>query len=224
MSRSAKLKRQGGGVRRLLSFLVVLTVGALVAGFVAFAFHVDGLAAPEDLPKADGIVVWTGPGGGRLETAGALLRSRHGERLLVSGVNPSLSEEALSDLVGVSEDKAACCLDIDYAALDTRGNARETAQWAEALGYEHVLLVTSAYHMPRARIEISHETGLLRITPVPVRPDVPSDWWRDRERFQRLFGEYGKYLMVVARGRGEQEKAREPVLPEAPLSESDASG
>lgn len=206
------------GRRRLGLFLIALLLSSVIIGFFAFVRHIDRLSAPDPLPEADGIVVWTGPGGGRLETAGQLLESGLGERVFVSGVNPSLSEMRVADLMGVSETLSACCVDVDYAALDTRGNARETALWADALGYNHVLLVTSSYHMPRAQIEISQEMAGLRITPVPVRGDDTIRWWQSRTRFQRLFGEYGKYLLVMARGRGESEEAREPVLPEEGLT------
>jgi uncharacterized SAM-binding protein YcdF (DUF218 family) len=216
--------RTGGGRRRLLGFIVLLLGGSLALGFVSFANHVDAQRTPSSPPDADGIVVWTGPGGGRLETAARLLDEGLGERLLVSGVNPSLSDEALVELLGLSQEKSECCLDVDYAALDTRGNARETAQWAAALGYEHVLLVTSAYHMPRAGIEIGQEMGALQVTPIPVRADDNARWWRDKERFQRLFGEYGKYLLVAARGRGDGEAEREPVLPEEGLVEPEGAG
>ena len=219
MSARASKRR---GRRRLGLFLVALLLGSFSVGFLFFIRHIDRLSAPDPLPDADGIVVWTGPGGGRLETAGRLLESGLGERVFVSGVNPSLSENRVAELIGVSEALAACCVDVDYAALDTRGNARETAVWADALGYEHVLLVTSSYHMPRAQIEISQEMSGLRITPVPVRSEDGTRWWNNRTKFQRLFGEYGKYLLVLARGRGESEEAREPVLPEEGLTSDEA--
>ena len=209
------------GVRRLVLFLVALLLGSVIIGFFTFVRHIDRLSAPDPLPDADGIVVWTGPGGGRLETAGALLESGLGERVFVSGVNPSLTEARVGELMEVSDALSACCVDVDYAALDTRGNARETALWADALGYDHVLLVTSSYHMPRAQIEIAQEMAGLRITAVPVRSDDTVRWWASRARFQRLFGEYGKYLLVLARGRGESEAAREPVLPEEGLTSAE---
>ncbi len=200
-----------GGRRKLLAFIAVLGLALLLGGFVVFARHVDGLAAPSPLPKADGVVVWTGKGGGRLETAGALMGRGLGERLLVSGVNQSLDERAVAELTGLDAEQASCCLDLDYAALDTRGNAAETARWAEALGYDHILLVTSAYHMPRARVEIGQARGTLRVTPVPVRSDAPA-WYTDASRARRLAGEYGKYLLSLARGRTEASGEREPVV------------
>ncbi len=201
--------RRRGGKRKLFAFVLVLLLAALFGGFLTFARHVDALSPPAPLPKADGIVVWTGKGGGRLATAGSLMQDGLGERLLVSGVNESLNEDAVAELTGLDTDAAACCLDLDYAALDTRGNAVETARWAEALGYDHILLVTSAYHMPRARVEISQARGSLRVTPVPVRSDAPA-WYRDGARARRLAGEYGKYLLSLARGRTDESGAREP--------------
>jgi len=210
-----KPKTRGG--RKLVNFLAALLFGGLAGGFIAFARYVDNLETPADLPEADGIVVWTGPGGGRLEMAGALMDKDLGERLLISGVNTSLTEDRVSELAGLSADKAACCLDVDYAALDTRGNARETAAWADALGYDHIILVTSSYHMPRARIEIGYEMAGLRITPVPVRNEARNKWWSNAGRFRRVGSEYGKYLLVMARGRPKGDNMREPVLPEEPL-------
>lgn len=214
-------KPRGRGWRRLFGFLLAMLGGGLAGGFIAFASHVDGLEAPRAIPDADGIVVWTGPGGGRLEQAGSLLEAGQGERLLVSGVNRQLSVDRVARLAGVSADKAECCVDIDYAAQDTRGNARETAAWADALGYDHILLVTSAYHMPRARIEIGHEKGRLRITPVAVRSYASADWWRDWPRFKRLSGEYGKFLLSLGQGRDDAQDAHEPVLPEAVIATPD---
>lgn len=221
VSRTSKKSSKSRGRRKLLSFLVLLLVGGLFGGFITFASHVDHLERPLAPEVADGIVVWTGPGGGRLAAAGALLDEGLGERLLVSGVNPSLSEERVSELTFLSADKALCCLDVDYAALDTRGNARETASWAEALGYDHVILVTSSYHMPRALVELGHEMPGLRITALPVPADTQERWWQDVDRFQRVAGEYGKYLMVLARGRSRTDAERAPVLPEDGLEQPD---
>lgn len=216
--RPQKAPKPGRGWRRLFGFLATLIFGALAGGFIAFASYVDNLETPTDLPKADGIVVWTGPGGGRLEMAGALMEEGLGERLLVSGVNTSLTEERVSDLAGVSDETANCCMDVDYAALDTRGNARETAAWADALGYDHIILVTSSYHMPRAQVEIGFEMAGLRITAVPVRNEARNRWWSDGGRFRRVAGEYGKYLLVMARGRPKGDNMHEPVLSEDELA------
>lgn len=199
-------------------FMCLLFCMLVLGGFIAFARYVDRLETPAiaQTQKADGIVVWTGKGGGRLKSSGALLLADKGERLLVSGVNEKIDAAQVAALLSLPEDKAACCVDLDYAAKNTIGNARETAIWAKALDYDHIILVTSAYHMPRAEVEISRAAGRIRITPFPVMGDSPQRWYKNGPRAKRLAQEYAKLLLSYARGRNSQTE-NTPVLP--PLSE-----
>ena len=205
-------KRRGWA--RFLAFLAAGTVSLTVGGFITFAQHTDNLRSPEIFPAADGIVVWTGKGGGRVQAGAELLNLKRGERLLISGVHESNGPEEISEISGLSEALADCCLDLDYAAKDTAGNARETASWAEALGYDHIILVTSAYHMPRAKVEIAAAAGRMQITPYPVEHADNRTWYKSADRTERLVQEYLKLLLAYARGRnGDIEP---PVLDEVP--------
>ena len=205
-------KRRGWA--RFLAFLAAGTVSLAVGGFITFAQHTDNLRSPEIFPAADGIVVWTGKGGGRVQAGAELLNLKRGERLLISGVHESNGPEEISEISGLSEALADCCLDLDYAAKDTAGNARETASWAEALGYDHIILVTSAYHMPRAKVEIAAAAGRMQITPYPVEHADNRTWYKSADRTERLLQEYLKLLLAYARGRnGDIEP---PVLDEVP--------
>ena len=210
---------------RFAIYLILLIIGLLFGGFIAFSNHVSRIAPPNPIPQADGIVVWTGKGGGRLETGAQLLTDGFGERLFISGVNTSVSEDKIISLLGVSGEVGQCCVDLDYAAENTIGNARETAAWALAWGYEHIILVTSAYHMPRAQIEISAVAGRMRITPYPVAPDVQRNWWSDGPTFRRLSQEYGKLLLTYLRDPGSENHRGTPPLkqPGAKL-ENNSSG
>jgi uncharacterized SAM-binding protein YcdF (DUF218 family) len=190
------------------------TLAILLGGFIAFAQFIDGLRSPDNLPAADGIVVWTGKGGGRVQAGTDLLKMKKGERLLISGVHESNGLAEITEISGLPEALAKCCLDLDYAAKDTSGNARETASWAQALGYDHIILVTSAYHMPRAQVEIASTTGRMRITPYPVERADNRKWYRSSARAKRLFQEYLKLLLVYARGRSAEIEA--PVLEDVP--------
>ena len=194
-----------------LVFAVMFLI--LAFGFIVFAQKVDALTTPQNIPEADGIVVWTGKGGGRLDAAAQLLKDGKGERLLISGVNADVNSETVLNLLDLPEKTKACCIDLDYAAEDTIGNARETAAWAEAMGYEHILLVTSAYHMPRAQSEIAVAAGRIRITPYPVAREGDENWYSDGARFKRLLGEYGKLLVTMARGSDVQERDGAPDTP-----------
>ena len=216
------------GLAKVLAFFVLLCFAALLGGFLKFASLVSSPVLPSPVPQADGIVVWTGRGGGRLEAATQLLRNGHGERLLISGVNAQNSREDIRDLLGLSEDMDNCCVDLDYAAEDTIGNARETAAWSQALGYEHVLLVTSAYHMPRAKVEIRSAVGPIRITPYPVKSTDHAAWWKDRKQFDRYAQEYGKLLGSLVRETRNGSAAHLPIIedngalvPNADISDTD---
>ena len=212
---SSEAKRKGW--LKFIFFMIVLTVIIFAAGFITFAHKVDKLRPPASLPKADGIVVWTGKGGGRLETGAELLGQGKGERLLISGVNAQNSLEDIKDLVILPEDKAECCVDLDYKATDTFGNARETASWAKALGYEHIILVTSSYHMPRAEIEIGAAAGRIKITAYPVTNPDGTKWYADGSRFKRLFQEYGKLLLSYLRSPATKATTGAPLLENVPL-------
>lgn len=202
MTETKKNKKKRGWFR-FAAYLVLLALGFLAGGFLAFAYHVDRQLPPSPVPSADGVVVWTGKGGNRLSAGAELLRAQKGERLLISGVNEQNSRADIITLLELGPDIATCCVDLDYEARDTIGNARETANWAKALGYKHIILVTSAYHMPRAEIEIAASHGDIRITPYPVTAKNGRPWWRDGDRFKQIFQEYGKLLVTYARRAGD---------------------
>lgn len=216
-ARKKKARRRGWLKFFWLIFLVIASI--LISGFVVFAQKVDALRTPDSVPKADGIVVWTGAGGGRLEAAAKLLKDGKGERLLISGVNTDLKSETVLNLLDLDEATRDCCVDLDYIAEDTIGNARETAIWAEALGYDHILLVTSSYHMPRAEIEIAVASGRMRITAYPVpRSSHDETWYSDGARFKRLLNEYAKLILAMLRGTETRDRQSVPDVP-LPASE-----
>lgn len=134
--------------------LVVLVVAvAFAAGFAIFASHVSGLKTPSDTGSADAIIVLTG-GHSRIGPAVDLLRSGKGRRLLISGVNPVADLDDLRRATGGERALFSCCVDIDHAALDTVGNATESAKWMASHGYGSAIVVTNNYHMPRSLLEL----------------------------------------------------------------------
>lgn len=199
-STGPKRLKKRPSLRRFIVFITCLIIAALVAGFFTFAYKVSKLETPKPLPKADGIVVWTGKGGDRVASGVDLLQKKYGERLLISGTNPELSRETILNTLGLSDKIADCCVDMDRAE-DTIENARQTANWAQALGYDNIILVTSAYHMPRAEIEIGSAAQRLGITSYPVRDLDAKPWWKDSKQFNRLLREYGKLILSFIRNK-----------------------
>jgi len=188
--------------------LVGFTAGLLAltaVGFVLFANAVMREPEVEDL-RADGIVVLTG-GQTRIAEAARLLEEKRGERLLISGVNQRTGRPSLLRISGLDEATFNCCVDLGYQAQNTVGNADETRRWAEALGYDSLIVVTASYHMPRSLAELAREMPNIALVPHPVDPDGlrRKVWWRDAAATRLLASEYLKFLpaaarLVIARG------------------------
>lgn len=212
-------KRQVSPLFKLARFLFGFAGMLLVCGFAAFLLHIYRAVPPTPMIKADGIVVLTGKGGGRLQAGAELLREEYGERLLISGVNPAIDAQTMQTLLTLDTAVYDCCVDLDYLAEDTVGNGEQTANWARALGYETIILVTSDYHMPRAKVEISAAMNGINIIAYPVKSAANSDkiWWKDANRWNRLLREYGKLLLSYAREPG----ARPAPKPEAVPPQTD---
>ncbi|MBE7185898.1 MAG: YdcF family protein [Methylobacterium mesophilicum] len=200
----AVLRRQtrkpGGAVRKLV-LLGVASVVLMVAGFAAFSLYVSNLATPRDVAQADAIIVLTG-GQARLEPALELLKAGKGTRLLISGVHPKTGPKTLSAATGNDRRLFNCCVDFDYAALDTTGNAEQSAIWVENHKYRSVILVTNNYHMPRTMLEMGRLIGDdAELRPYPV-VNTKLDLGRvisEPQAFRVMFTEYAKYVAALAR-------------------------
>ena len=182
--------------------IVVAGLGgiALAAGFVTFASTIAGATPPAD-PHAEGIVVLTG-GSARIDGALKLLAEGRAQRLLISGVNPSVSLHALAGTIDRNLELAlACCVDLGRDARDTIGNAAETRDWAKARGFTSLIVVTSDYHMPRSMAELAEAMPGTKLIPYPVTNAELhlGDWWNNAAAFGLLAREYGKYLIAAAR-------------------------
>lgn len=184
-----------------LCLVVMIGVLAFLGGFAAFATHVGRLAAPLEQASADAIIVLTG-GQARLDAAVQLLREGKGRRLLISGVHPSAGKNDIRRATGADPDLFACCVDIDHAALDTIGNAEESAKWVADHGYRRIIVVTNNYHMPRSLLELKRMIGNTQLVPYPVVNTRLDDggWVGNRDAVRVLFIEYAKYMAAAARG------------------------
>lgn len=190
-----------GVVFRASCTAVATMVVAFVGGFAWFASHVGGLATPASPGDADAIIVLTG-GQSRLGAAFDLLESGKGRRLLISGVNPAARDEDIRAAAGAGKELFACCVDIDHAALDTIGNAAESAKWAASHDFDRIIVVTNNYHMPRSLLEMRRHLAGAEIVPYPV-VNTPLDnggWLTKPEALRVIFTEYTKYLAAIVRG------------------------
>ncbi len=193
--------------RRVALTLVAIALIGGVAWAVGFLRFVDQLprAAPATAATAEAAVVLTG-GSRRLEAGFALLAAENAPILFVSGVDERVDADELKALIAattphLSAETIACCLILGYGATDTIGNARETGLWMRNGDRRSIILVTSNYHMPRARLEFEHAMPGVAIHEHAVVPaDVRLDaWWRYPGTLALLAGEWTKYLFAMVR-------------------------
>lgn len=186
-----------------IAILAALGAVALAGGFVWFVQVVAGEEAPLR-ENADGIVVLTG-GASRITDAIELLAAGHGKRLLITGVHRSTSPREISRTVPNHERLLACCVDLDYSAVNTLGNAEEARRWAKRQGFRSLIVVTSNYHMPRTMAELARQLPDVRLVPFAVVSDTmrAEPWWANGETSRILLSEYLKYVVAQVRMRVE---------------------
>jgi uncharacterized SAM-binding protein YcdF (DUF218 family) len=177
-----------------LFYLLILAALAWAAGLFIFVAELPRPAAGSR-PEADGVVVFTG-GGERVAAAMALLNEGAAKRLLISGVNPTVTRPELAELWPGEAATFDCCVDLGLQAQTTTGNASELDAWTRANGFTSLILVTSDYHMPRALVEARDRLPDVTITPYPVASGLigPGGGPSSLAEWRRVAGEYSKFL------------------------------
>ena len=168
-------------IARLLAFLAVL----YGLGFALFAVTL-GTPAAAGTAKVDAIIAITG-GKGRIEHATRLLAEGKARRLLIAGADPSVRKVDLVRRLNAPQQLLDCCVDLGSESVDTRSNAEEAKRWLDRRRYKSVRLVTSDWHMRRARYEFNRQLG----RDIDLIPDAV----RTEPDFKTLFAEYNKYLL-----------------------------
>jgi uncharacterized SAM-binding protein YcdF (DUF218 family) len=179
----------------------VLCAAVLILGFGIFVWVLPREQVVLD-QNADGIVVLTG-GTSRVVDALELLKSQHGKRLLITGVNLGTTTTDIAREAPNYERLLACCVDLDYSAMNTLGNAVQARLWATQHNFHSLIVVTSAYHMPRALAELEHQLPDVALIPYPVLSDRLriEPWWTNGDTTRLVLSEYLKYLFAELRMR-----------------------
>lgn len=166
-------------IGRAVAFVLLL----YALGFALFAVAIPDAA---DDRRTDAIVVLTG-GSGRMSRGLDLLERGRARRMLVSGVDRVVKPNELAAENDASRRLFACCVDLGKESVDTRSNASETARWMARRRFKTMRLVTTDWHMTRARYELSRQ--------LPDDIEILPDAVESHASFRTLFAEYNKYLL-----------------------------
>ena len=165
-------------LRRILSLILI----SWVAGFIVFAIS---LPQPAGAEQTQGVVVLTG-GAGRIERGLEVLNNGWARQMLVSGVDPQVKPGEFAAQFKIAPGAMTCCITLGYRAFDTASNARETAAWLDERGYRSVRVVTSDWHLRRARADLA------KVLPATVT--VVDDAVHTQPSLRILMIEYHKLL------------------------------
>jgi len=166
-------------ILRFFSIVILL----YLLGFIIFSVT---LGEPAGDQRTDAVIAITG-GPGRIERGIDVLSRGDAKRMLIAGTDPSVTKPDLVRRLKGKRKLVDCCVDLGSESVDTRSNAEEAKRWLAKRGYKSFRLVTSDWHMRRARYEFRRVMdSQYQVVPDPVRTQ-PS--------FATLFGEYNKYLL-----------------------------
>lgn len=168
-------------IARALALLLLL----YAIGFVLFALTL-GKPAPAQTAATDAAVVLTG-GPNRIEHGVEVLRAGKAKRLLVAGADPLVTKADMARRLRGSHKLLKCCVDLGSESVDTRSNAEEANRWLTLHHFRSLRLITSDWHMRRARYEFERVLGRRYV--------IVNDGVQTEPSFITLFGEYNKYLL-----------------------------
>ena len=187
--------RRRRGLLRVALAVVVLAAVAWSAGL--FWFIGTTRRSFEPPPHTDGIVALTG-GAGRVELALRLLADGRADRLLLSGIGGGSDLGTLGRLAGIETAPLAGRITVGRYAASTRGNGVETAAWAEQNQIGSLIVVTAAYHMPRALAELRRDLPEVKLYPLPVGSGGERGSTERGVSWRLEAAEYTKFLLTVS--------------------------
>jgi uncharacterized SAM-binding protein YcdF (DUF218 family) len=170
-------------------------IAAVVVAVVAIAGFELYLRTGADSPEPADAVVVLGPGrnGERLDRAQALVDAQLADTLVVSMARGGQRHDTDAACASEPADVEVICFTAD--PFNTRGEARAVTQLAAARGWTKLLVVTSDYHVRRARLLFSRcYDGSLAVVGAPSGVG-PAVLLTDAHEAAGLF-----YANLVARG------------------------
>ena len=174
-------------LRLFITSSIFLTLMIIFMGY--FFYFIPAINKTYEFPKkVQGIAVLTG-GKGRIEKALSIFNNYPESKLIISGVHKKVS---LDNIISKSSYNKSSIF-IDKASESTLQNAIEIVRWANENSLEHVLIITSYYHMPRSMLLLNYFGKDINFYPIPVSQKLTNNNKIKGNIF--LFEEYFKFLL-----------------------------
>jgi len=176
-------------VLKIISNIIIIFLISWVLGFFIYLNNIDKnwneiQSNHSDLEvKTDAIIVLTG-GSERIRNALHLMKKDYASKLFISGVNKKVKLPELFVIHGVEKKdffKLLTKIELGFSASNTIENAIEVKEWlGKNSNVKTIRLITSNYHIDRAKNEIKNLSPDIKIITHPVLPvnvnntDLPS--------------------------------------------------
>jgi uncharacterized SAM-binding protein YcdF (DUF218 family) len=127
-----------------------------------------------------------------------LLATGRADRLLLSGIGGGTDLPTLGRRAEIETASLENQITIGRYAASTRGNGIETAAWAEQNRIHSLIVVTAAYHMPRALNELRQNLPNVQLFPLPVGLGGAPGAAEKGVTLRLEAAEYTKYLLSAS--------------------------
>lgn len=161
-------------------------------GFARFIVTIETMKPENTDQKTDAIIILTG-GNYRIFTGLTLFADGLAPKMMISGVHKTVTASDILSTWKSEKPLPDCCLYLGHDAQTTIENAIEVQKWIKEYKIQSIRLVTSAYHMPRAKIEFKN---LMPEANIIYHPVQEQDYTQDDPRFWSIaLSEYNKILL-----------------------------
>jgi len=203
----------GSGSRKRVGVVVFFVLFVLVLIGLHVFVSIDDLRGCSTAPDsgncaaADAIVVVSGGDtDARTDKAVELYKNGWAPLMIVSGAALDTSGPSNAEAMrayAIDAGIPASAILIDESARDTNENASGAADLARVRGVSNIIVVTSPYHMARAKIIFAREfagLGVVRGHPSEYDNNWPGNWWATPRGWWLVGGELVKTAVELGRG------------------------
>ena len=177
----------------IIHIILTLFLILVLSHFIFFLLLVKNFKSDYTTIKSiDSIVVLTGDKF-RISKGMEILSNGIGEKLLLSGVNKNIKLTNIMNEFPKYKNFFDCCVEIENISSNTFENSIETFLWLEKNKYNSVLIVSSDYHMPRAKLEFEK---FLNTKNTYYHPVNSNNNLMAIGKIKKLFLEYVKYMIT----------------------------